>query len=473
MVTDSVSKPAGSVVESGSHRNSAFYLVGALLQGLGIVFVQPFAVRIMDSDREWGELIISVSVIQVGVVLAAAGLPLAITRAWFDDKDGPLRARAISGFLGIAGLALGLATALGFWLYQSVIAGSGQATFTIALVTMGVLASVLAAQAILRAQERPVAFVGLSIGASVGAHVTGLLAIWLIEPVAWLYLAGFALAVVVTACLSLLIAPPASPSATPGAVREALAIGLPVLPHTGALMLLTQGAVFLLAFLSGTATSGDYGKVQVFILGTITLLGALNNVWVPRIMSASKEERPRRMHQTMSTASLAALGIVVLASGSANVMTHILADGREDLIPVAQIMPLTALGYVLYLNATTLLFSDRRTGILAIVTPAVLLIGIALAVVPALNGNLVAVALANAAAFLVLGLVYFFLVRKRAHGGWPVRLYVLCSVTAIAYVVVLVFLPTDFLTGVFTCAAVALFSGIAGAVLWRRGSMRV
>ncbi|WP_159802587.1 lipopolysaccharide biosynthesis protein [Arthrobacter zhaoguopingii] len=447
-------------------RNSLLYLIGALFQGLGIVFVQPFAIRVLDSDAQWGELILAVSVIQVGVVLAAAGLPLAITRAWFDEGNGPLKARSISGFLSITGFALGVLAAAVAAVFAARV--DGVITFTIALGAMGVLATVLAAQAMLRAQERPLAFVGLSIGSSVGAHVLGLLAIWLIEPLAWVYLAGFAVSVVATAAVSLMLARPASPRAVKGAVGEALSIGLPVLPHTGALMLLTQGAVFLLAATAGTVASGDFGKVQIFTLGTITVLGALNNAWVPSLMGAPLTERARRLRRTMKIASLAGLAVVVVAAGGANAVTHIIANGREDLVPVAQVLPLTAVGYLLYLNATTLLFADKRTGLLAVITPVVLLAGLAFAYLPARSGNLVGVAVACSASFLLLGLSYFAVARHRAEGGWPVRLYLLCAAAGLAYVLVLLALPNDLATGVITIAVVAVLGLAALGILRTR-----
>ena len=34
-------------------RNSVLYLAGALMQGLGIFLVQPFALRVLNDDAEW------------------------------------------------------------------------------------------------------------------------------------------------------------------------------------------------------------------------------------------------------------------------------------------------------------------------------------------------------------------------------------------------------------------------------------
>ena len=443
-------------------RNSLLYLAGALMQGLGIFIVQPFALHVLNSDTQWQELYLSVSVIQVGVVLASAGLPLAITKAWFEP-GGQAKARAISGFLTIGGLLLGLA---GAGIYGLVTSGTGTASFAIALVAMGLQASVLATQAILRAQGRPVMFVALSLCSSMAAYVGGLLAMLVFGAQAVVFMAGYGVFVLLSALLSLVVGRPAMPFSHKGALREAISVGAPVLPHTGALMLLTQGAPFLLAAVAANGVSGDYGKVQVFILGTVTLLGALNNAWVPALMSVRGHDRVLRMRSTMRTASLAGLAIVVVAGAGANLVVHLMAGGKESLIPVAQLMPLAAMGYVLYLNASTLLFADNATWWLSVVTPAVLLVSAVVAFWPASSANLVGVAGSSAASFLLLGLAYFAVARKRAAGGWAPGTYAACCAAAIAYTGILMLLPTNLTTGLLTVAAVAVLV-LAGAALWR------
>ncbi|MDQ0709367.1 O-antigen/teichoic acid export membrane protein [Arthrobacter woluwensis] len=451
----------GAPVRTG--RNSVLYLVGALMQGLGIFIVQPFALHVLNNDAKWQELFLSVSVIQVGVVLAAAGLPLAITKAWFDP-GGHTKARAISGFLTLGGLVLGLLAGGACLLFASGLKGS--TSFSIALVAMGLQASVLAAQAILRAQGRAVMFVVLSLCSSMAAYLGGLVAMLLFGAEASIFMTGYGFLVFLSAILSVIVARPVIPFTHPEAIREAVAIGVPVLPHTGALMLLTQGAPFLLAVVAVSGVSGDYGKVQIFVLGSITLLGALNNAWVPALMSVRGEDRVRRMRSTMTTASLAGLAIVVAASSGANLVVHVMAGGKESLIPVAQIMPLIALGYLLYLNASTLLFADNVTWWLSVVTPAVLVASGALALWPAREGNLEGVALVSVISFLLLGLAYLAVAWRRAAGGWALGVYALCWVVGVAYVGVLLLLPTDVVTGLATVGVAAVIA-FAGAVLWR------
>lgn len=449
-------------------RNSLLYLFGALMQGLGVFLVQPFALHLLNSDSKWQELFLSVSIIQVGVVLAAAGLPLAITKAWFEP-DGPAKARSVSGFMTLGGAALGILAVVVYWFFTR--DGGASLSIAIALLAMGLQSGVLAAQAILRAQGRPVTFVILSLISSMAAYIGGLIAMVLFGAEASIFMIGYSVLVAIGAVVAVLITKPSWPLARRGAVKTSLAIGLPVFPHTAALMMLTQGAVFLLAFTAADGVSGDYGKVQVFVLGTITLLGALNNAWVPALLAVSGPDRVERLRSTMRTASLAALGIVVIASAGANLVTHVMAGGKESLIPVAQIMPLTGMGYVLYLNATTLLFADGSTWWLSVVTPAVLVFGCLAALGPAFAGNLIGMALISALTFLVLGLAFFLIVRSRAVGGWNLKIYAACCAVAFAYVGVMSSLPRDIFTGVLTVAVVAALL-IPAAALWRILSRR-
>lgn len=443
------------------------YLAGALMQGLGVFLVQPFALHVLNSDVKWQELFLSVSLIQVGVVLAAAGLPLAITKAWFDP-DGPSKARSISGLLTVGGILVGGLAAAVYW----AAAGAGHSTsFVIALAAMGLQSAVLAAQAILRAQGRAIMFVVLSLCSSMAAYVGGLAAMLVFGAEPEIFMAGYGLLVLLSAVLSVAVARPAPPFAHRGAAKEALAIGLPVLPHTGALMLLTQGAAFLLALTAANGVSGDYGKVQIFVLGTVTLLGALNNAWVPALMSVRGNARVATMRSTMTTASLAGLAIIVVAAAGANLVTHVMAGGKESLIPVAQIMPLIGLGYVLYLNASTLLFADNATWWLSIVTPTVLGVGVLLALWPATHGDLVGMAVASVATFFLLGCAYFLVARRRAAGGWALKVYGACCLAAVAYVAVLLLLPRDILTGVITVAVVGAVMA-AAAIIWRARARR-
>lgn len=82
------------------------YTVGVVVQGTATVLVLPFVTRLLGV-QEYGKVAVGLAIIQVGAVFAAAGLPAAITRAHFDLRGGPQRARAMTGMA--AGLGVGVA----------------------------------------------------------------------------------------------------------------------------------------------------------------------------------------------------------------------------------------------------------------------------------------------------------------------------------------------------------------------------
>ena len=456
--------------KSGTSWNSFLYLLGALAQGFGLVIVQPFTLGIL-SDLEWGKLAIAVSTLQVGVVVTAAGLPFAITRAYFDPGDGQQKARSISGFLSLTGFGVGLVVAISYALFEMFAGVDISWHYVIAILVMGMLATVLGGQAILRAAGRPIAFIALSIGVSLGANLSGLISAALIGPTATSYISGYAVAVAVAVAASLLVAPVRSPRRSPAVLKEALQIGLPILPHSVALLLLSQGVVLLLAATVGPTVAGDFAKVQIFALAPITLLAALNNSWVPHLMSATEINLLSRLRITMSEASLIAFAIVLLAVCGANIGTRVLARGDVSLIPVAQILPLVALGYVLYLMSTTVLFRHKRTRSMAIITPIVVASAALVAYAPARDGRLEAVAAIVVLAYLALGATYFLVARRLSPVGWPMRQYLMCLIAALLVSAGVSTIPDTLPAGILvaTLGLVSTMLGFAIVVRCKKG----
>jgi O-antigen/teichoic acid export membrane protein len=391
------------------------YLLGAIVQGLAVIAVQPFAIALMDPPQ-WGRTVVGIGVVQIGGVVLVAALPQAITRAWFDGAAGPHRARAISGVLWI-----GAPAAAGACILVMTALPTADPTFPVAVAAIGAYAPVIGAQAILRAQGRPVAHFVLTAGCSALAHASGLAATTL-APTSLSYLTGFAASSAVTLAVAFRIARPALPWAAPGAVRAALAAGLPLLPHTLALMLLIQGEPFLLKAAAGDAPAGRYGAVLVFAVAVTVLLGALNNAWMTRIMAAGPylPEVTRRVSVEGGWAALAVTGGAMALSGPGSAL---LSAGDTGLAGTAWILPLAGIGFTLYLLGSNLLFLAGREAVLSIVTPAVAVCAAAAALLPAAAGNLPGVAAVKAGAFLALGLTCLWLAggvdalgRRRTHG---------------------------------------------------------
>jgi O-antigen/teichoic acid export membrane protein len=264
--------------------------------------------------------------------------------------------------------------------------------------------------------------------------------------------------------LAILLVRPKAPWRVHNVFRESVGIALPLLPHTGALMLLTQGAVLLLALVAGAAPAGQYGAVLIFALGPLTLLNALNNAWATRLMQASSGELQALLRSVAGEALLAAAAIGILASAAATSGGFILTQSADRLAPVARILPLVSVGYALFLVATNIVYILKRTRVMAYATPLVLVLMAAAAVPFAMRGDLIAVAAVQAGGFLLLGVAYWLVVRKSMRDAWPVRLFLVLLAVHIVVAIVVGLLPTTFLAGVVEIVVVGLLLAAAAYV---------
>jgi O-antigen/teichoic acid export membrane protein len=401
-----MTKPAEAEPMVSGARSALLYLIGSLFQGLGLVLIQPFAIRILDAEQ-WGLVSTAVVTIQVVVVLLSAGLPLAITQRWFSPENGKSRSLAIYGFLSMICLAIGLVAAAVVAISMGVAGDSVPWSTVLAMFAIGLLGAVLGAQAVLRAQDRPMSFVALSIGSSVVANLAGVAAIVLFPPSAANYLGAYTVAVFATSLIAVLWIRPKAPWRVPGVIRESTSIAVPLLPHTGALMLLTQGAVILLAATVGAGPAGQYGAVLIFALGPLTVLNALNNSWATRIMSAPSAQFTTVLRKVSTEALLSSLAVGLLASAGAVVGSMILSRDPELLAPVAQVLPLLSTSYALFLILSNVIYVLDRTRLMAYLTPLSLLVATFAALPFALAGNLFVVAAVHAGGFAVLALAYW------------------------------------------------------------------
>lgn len=436
--------------------SSTWYLIGSLLQGLGLLLIQPFAVRILD-ERQWGYVSTSVVTIQVLVVLISAGLPLAITNLWFARERGTDRSRGMYGFMALASAALAAAGVLGL-LGLAALRGEGAAPTTVVLsvVSVGVLGTVLGSQAVLRAQNRPGRFVLLSIGSSVLANLLGLVGILLIAPTAEVYMGAYSLAVLATGVAALVLARPRLPWRVPGSSRESFRIALPLLPHTGALMLLTQGSVLILAYAAGVEDAGYFGAVLIFALGPITILNALNNAWSTRMMSAGEDRLVAETQRVSVEAAAWALAVGLLGSAGAAVGSFVLSTEPGLVWPIALTLPLVSTGYALFLVSSNLLYIADRTRLLAFGTPSVLVVVALLAYGAASASALVLVAMIQVLGFACLGLLTYAMVLRTPPGrSVPVALFLGGLGVQVGVVVLLGLFPLSVTAGVIEAAAVA------------------
>ncbi|GAB4099807.1 oligosaccharide flippase family protein [Sinomonas halotolerans] len=446
-------------------RQSLYYLIGAALQGTGAILVQPFSIRILDAT-EWGRVSVAIVLLQIGQVILSAGLPLTISKAYFDPHGGEGKARAIHGFNVSLGMALALVVAAVY--LAAAPDRAGAVPLALAVVATGLLNGVVSSQAILRSRGSALSFVLLSGGASLGAHGAGLAGILLFGPTAGTYLAAFAAAMLVTAAVGLRLASPRLPWSDPGSVKGALRLGLPILPHSIAIMVLLQGDLFLVQLFQGSEAAGRYAAAAVFALGPFAILSGLNNAWTTQIFrSAAASRLHEEVLRVSREAALTAVGVGLLATLSATIGMLVLKGPDHEVAQLAKVLPGVAVGYAMYLVATTSLLAVGRTLALVWATPAVALVAVLLAWLPAHSEHFWQLGSVRAAVFVLLGALYTALAVRAGAGRPPLRLFAGALGASAAVIAVNLALPTSLAAGSATLA-VGLGAVAAVAFLWLR-----
>ncbi|MDP5227254.1 MULTISPECIES: oligosaccharide flippase family protein [Arthrobacter] len=444
------------------------YLIAAVAQGAGPLLTQPFVQRLLAPD-EWGRVAFNLSVVSISLIVILAGLPLVITRTFFDPDRGHDKARSLAGFGILQSLGLGAAAAavLAAWFGFKGTLGD-ELSLILALFAVGLLGAIQMCLAVLRAQKRAVAFVLLTIGAQTVGHLAGLAAVLFVDRSATAYLGAFTLVVAVTAVFSALLVRPERPFAFPGLVRDSTRSSLPLLPHSIALVLMLQGESFVLNAMHGPASYGVYGAMLPMALGPLSVVLALANVWETTLLARRGDDSDGSISRTQKEALGVSLALVLLGSTGAVFAANILAhDLSSQQFAVARILPGVAVGYVIFLMATTQLVAVNRTRSMAIITPLVAAAQLGCLVLVSASENLMAVALVKVAGFAVLGVLYALIARRVRPGLVDLRLVLIGLPVTAAITALTVFQPTWLLLSVAELGLLVLLMA-GGAVALRR-----
>ena len=465
------SRPAATspapVAVPAHHR--LLYLGAAVAQGVGAIAVQPFAIRLLD-PQQWGQVSLSLSFISIGLIALSAGLPMVLSTMYFEPDRGPEKARALNGFgvgLSIAGASL---AALIFAIIASSAGALGDVSpYLISIGIIGLHGITQMALAYLRSEHRALAFVVITIVATVLGHVAGLAAIVTIAPTATVYMASFAVCVLFASAAGVMLSKPGSPLRFRESVKSAVMTSLPVLPHSIALVLMLQGESILIALQSGEELVGRYNAVMPLALGPLAVIMALSNVWQTTIFSHRGVDSTGQVARVQREAVFVGLMLTLGGSGVAVFATHVLVNDPEPvLLLLARILPLLGYGYVVFLIATSQLFAVGKTRVLAVVTPTVATIGLGLAFFPAGSGNLLAVGVIKVLAYLLLGVAYAWVVRRHDRSLIDLSLMLKGMAGAVVVTVLMLFMPDSMGWGIVSAVATCAVGLVAGVLYLRR-----
>jgi O-antigen/teichoic acid export membrane protein len=453
------SEPEPVVVPtSGTSRrvatHSVIYVLGAALQGLGILLIIPFATRLLGA-AEFGRVATGLVVVQMVGTLAAAGLPQVIIREHHRGTEGPRVARALAGVMILFALAVGV-VGTGVLLALSATSGVDLGTAIPVLGASVALTVVVSGQSLMRARMRPGGFLALAVGATVLAQLAGLLAAWQ-DPTAGRYLGAYAAVLGLVALGSIALGRPLPPTVERTRTRAGIRLAAPLLPQAVALLGLLMGDVLLTRWLLGEAATGGYQVALQLGNMPFVLSTALFNAWGPLVLSHPLERRAAFTARTGSALTvivgLGALGVALLGPWLVALMAPA-SFGHAELVRTLGPLVGVAVLYMVYQGGALAVLDAERTGRLAWSALAALVVLVVVAI-PLSGAGTAGIAVAKLAAYAVLAATTTWFALRHSALRWP------------AWV------------GTFTVAviAAAAFAGgllpLTGTGAWTRGALAV
>jgi O-antigen/teichoic acid export membrane protein len=194
----------------------------------------------------------------------------------------------------------------------------------------------------------------------------------------------------------------------PGQVREILAFGVPLIPHSLGFFLLSSVDRFVINDELGLSQVGLY-MVAVQLVSVMGLVfDAINNTYVPWLFERLKrnqlEEKKQIVRWTYAYC-VALLGIVALAFAIGPPIMVLIAG--EKYRPAADVIGWLALGQAfngMYLMVTNYIFYSKRTGLLSLstITSGLINVGLLMVLIPFMGLKGAAIAFATS-----MGLKFF------------------------------------------------------------------
>lgn len=345
------------------------YSLGAVAPVVTTLCVTPLVVRLVGGS-EYGLIALAYSIGQAAALILAAGLPAAITRHTILEQDGVLEARGLINSGAV--VALSLAVTASLVVLATPLSGETRLAVVAAFGSGAGLAIVQQVQAFLRGVDRPWLFVLLGAMAGVvpnAVAMAGLVAIENSASVFVMIMAAVQMLIALGAILVVRIGP--FTLAPRRALRLALRIGLPTVPHQASVSVVLVTAVLLARHLS----SGDLaGRIQVAALlgtGPIVLLQAANNAWAPLVYRTPRDVRPALLERSTgvmsSIAFLLNAAFVLTSPLLIRIVGGPLAD--EATHQAALVIASSSAFFVAYLANIHHTFIDGRTWPLALTSP--------------------------------------------------------------------------------------------------------
>lgn len=432
---------------------SIYTLATAAPMLTGIV-ITPLLTRALGL-LEYDDVSFAIVIMNFTVGVLALGLPVAITRHAITEKTGEPGSRGIA----VAGalIAIVIAVVVATVLYLS---GHGVG-IALAVLAGGLGGGVAMTQAYSLARQDSWFYVALALGVSFLAPAIALVAVFSVSPTSTTYY--FALTIVylvvcVAGFVRLLRQGPVIFSASD--IRDALRLGLPVIPHQVAVGSATGAAVVVAQLQLPEGSSAQTQLALLVASAPLIIVSALSYAWTPIILRAPETEQGPQLQETAGgVAWLAAFGggaLALLAPWGLAILAPAREFGVAEMVPTVAIASLAACFAAAYLAHAQLVIAKGATAPLAILSPLALLLGagIGFLLTPVLG--LTAMGVEFALTFLLLLVFTRFLARRVSAVRWREARLVPPIAVGLAVAIGAAFLPWEDLFSIIVRLAAAL-----------------
>lgn len=384
----------------------AVYTVATALQAGVLVFVLPLATRLLTPEA-FGAVATASVVLQLLGIAATLGIPSVLMLEYFSSDDGPRRARRLVGATSLGALLVVGTAEVSHPLWARAFAEIEYAgALRLAVWAAAAMAVITAVQGVLRSMDRPGLYVLVTGMASLGGHGLGLALLVGVDRSATAYLAGVLLGTAAGAVTGFVVVGAQLPRwSDRDLVRQALATGVPVVPHSLSMFALLAIDRVVIERMLGLSDAGRYQVAYLIGASGLSLVSALNNAWSLIVFSARDEDRWPLLVQTTRDLERVVVAFVVgvaLLSPAALVLA---APGDYDtsaLVPVVAVTATTTLPFLWYLSSVHVVLFFRRTFVLAVTTPTVAAFNVVVNVVLLPVLGLVAAAVATVVSYGLL-----------------------------------------------------------------------
>jgi O-antigen/teichoic acid export membrane protein len=396
-------------------KNMAVYGLGDVAISVVNFLLLPLYVRYL-SPGDYGVLGLLGSVEVIAKIFFRWGLDGAFMRLYYDAPDEAGRRRLASTIFLFLLATNGVLLAGSLFLSPPLARGlfeteSNVGALRLVLLNMFITGFTFIPFHVLRMEQRSLEFSALTFGRSVA---TVILRIVLIVGFGYGVLGVVAADIIVTVGVVLVLlrhfAPLIRAELSRPLLREALAFGLPRIPHAAAQQVMAVGDKFLLAFFNvPLAQVGVYTMGVSFGLTQKLFLSAFEYAWAPFYYANAREPGAPRLFASVTTYGVAALALMTagLTAIGGDIVVAMAGPAYRDAAPV---VTWTAVGVLLqgvYLLTSIGLNITKQTAYYPVATSAAAAVNVVLNLALIPRFGIVGAAWANAACYAVQAAIAF------------------------------------------------------------------